>query len=67
MNSDPGSPTPRDLKPQTFSNFAEAEHDNAYSRIYLGVHWKFDADHGIILGNKVVNYVFDHVYKEVQP
>ena len=67
LNSDPGCPTPRGFKPQTFPNFATAEHDNAYSRIYLGVHWKFDADQGIILGNKVANYVFDHVFKAIQP
>ena len=67
MNSDPGSPTPRSRKPQTFSGFAEAEHDNAYSRIYLGVHWKFDADQGVILGNKVGNYAFDRLFKKVAP
>ena len=55
------------LKPQTFKGFAEAEHDNAYSRIYLGVHWKFDADQGIILGNKVGNYVFDRLFKKIAP
>ena len=64
-NSDPGAATPRPLMPQTFTGFAQAEHDNAYSRIYLGIHWKFDADQGIILGNNVANYVFDHVYKKL--
>jgi hypothetical protein len=67
LNSDPGSPTPRPLKPMTFTGFAHAEHDNAYSRLYLGIHWKFDADQGIALGNKVGDYVFDHLYKEVAP
>ena len=35
--------------------------ENAASRIYLGIHWQFDADFGIAMGNKVANWVFSHI------
>ncbi len=42
--SDPdGSVRPRVEK--TFKSFAEAVWENAVSRVYLGVHWKFDGIH----------------------
>lgn len=50
----------RPLKPRSFDSFSEASAENARSRIYLGVHWSFDADHGISLGNEVAKYVFSH-------
>ena len=67
LNSDPGSPTPRMLKPMTFANFAAAESLNAESRIFLGIHWRFDAEAGIQQGNQVANYVFDHVFGLANP
>ncbi|MGH7182467.1 MAG: vanadium-dependent haloperoxidase [Nitrospiraceae bacterium] len=30
------------------------------SRIYLGIHWSFDATEGITQGNRVADYVFTH-------
>ncbi|WP_165068185.1 vanadium-dependent haloperoxidase [Paludisphaera rhizosphaerae] len=62
-NSDPGASQPRPLLPVTFPGFAKAEMDNAESRIFLGIHWRPDAEEGIIQGNKVADYVFDHVFK----
>lgn len=67
FNSDPGSPTPRPRMPQKFPGFAKPERDNADSRIYLGIHWKFDADDGIDQGNKVADYVFAHSFKLIMP
>ncbi len=32
----------RPLIPRTFSSLSEAEEENGQSRIYLGIHWKFD-------------------------
>ena len=49
----------RPLHPVTFKSFREAEFDNAKSRIFMGVHWQFDADAGIKQGNQVGDYVFD--------
>lgn len=51
----------RPLRPVTFTSFKQAEDENARSRIYLGIHWKFDASEGIKQGEKVANAVFDGV------
>ncbi len=49
--------------PLTFASFSEAEHANAESRIYLGIHWQFDADRGITEGNQVGNWVIEHAFQ----
>ena len=56
----PGPPTqkPRDRVVAHFRSFKEAEKLNADSRIYLGVHWQFDADDGVRLGNAVARDTF---------
>ena len=33
------------------------DHD---SRIYLGVHWRFDQDQGLMVGRAIGDFVFDH-------
>jgi len=53
----------RPLMPMTFSSFSEAEQQNAESRIYMGVHWQFDADFGIKEGEAVGDYVFSHSFQ----
>ena len=56
----PGPPTqaPARRVVAHFQSFKEAEELNAESRIYLGVHWQFDADDGIKLGNAVAADAF---------
>jgi hypothetical protein len=56
----PGPPAqkPRDRVVAHFRSFKEAEKLNADSRIYLGVHWQFDADDGVKLGNTVAKDTF---------
>ena len=56
----------RPYRPRFFETFSEAEEENAQSRIYLGIHWSFDKDQGIAQGNRVGDYVFDHVFLPVQ-
>jgi membrane-associated phospholipid phosphatase len=51
--------------PLTFDSFTQAEHENAESRIYLGIHWQFDADQGILEGNKVGDWVFANAFQPV--
>jgi hypothetical protein len=51
----------RPVVKRTFQSFTQAKIENAQSRIYLGIHWAFDRDEGIKQGDKVANYVFDHV------
>jgi membrane-associated phospholipid phosphatase len=43
---------------RSFANLAEAEEDNAVSRIYLGVHFRFDVSNGSTVGRNVADYVF---------
>lgn len=39
--------------PRTFTSFSQAALENAESRLYLGVHWEFDATDGTELGFNV--------------
>ena len=57
-NFGPGMTTPRARVDAAFSSFKQAERLNADSRIYLGVHWIYDADDGIALGNAVAEDAF---------
>lgn len=52
----PGLGYPADLT-RTFNSFSDAAWENALSRIYLGVHFYFDALDGNILGHQVGDYI----------
>lgn len=52
----------RNLHPRSFSTLSQAEDENGQSRIYLGIHWGFDKDEGILQGRRVANYVFQNLY-----
>ncbi len=52
------SGTVRDPVMRHFESFSQAAEENAQSRIYLGVHWNFDATEGLIQGNAVADHVF---------
>ncbi len=56
----------RPFWPIYFHSFRQAEQENAQSRIYLGIHWQFDADRGTELGNQVGDYVFRHAFRPVK-
>ena len=51
---------PRPLLPRTYNSFSQMTGENAQSRIYLGIHWEFDALEGIRCGDEIANYVFTH-------
>ena len=53
----------RPVVERSFSNLTEAKLENAQSRIYLGIHWAFDASDGIVMGDSVADYVFDNTLK----
>ena len=53
--------TVRPLIPRHFQTLSQPEYENAISRIYLGIHWNFDATEGIKLGRQVGDYVYDRV------
>lgn len=50
----------RPLAPRSYTSLSQAEEENGQSRIYLGVHWRFDKTEGIATGRLVGNYVVDH-------
>jgi hypothetical protein len=56
----------RPLRPASFKSFTQAEWENAQSRLYMGIHWRFDAEKGIEQGNQVADYVFDHAFRPVR-
>src|SRR6266850_5234010 len=58
---------PRPLIPRSFSSLSQAEEENGQSRIYLGIHWKFDKTESITLGRHVGDYVFDSVFTPLRP
>jgi hypothetical protein len=41
------------------------EGENAMSRIYLGVHWMFDQEDGVTLGNAIAQYAASHYFQAV--
>ncbi|HEV2060843.1 MAG TPA: vanadium-dependent haloperoxidase [Solirubrobacteraceae bacterium] len=59
---DPNLP---DCVERSFNSFTEAARENARSRVYLGVHFQWDGDHGLISGNALGEYVYDHVLRPV--
>jgi len=52
----------RPLVPRSFSSLSQAEEENAQSRIYLGIHWRFDKTEGIAQGRRVADYVFTNAF-----
>ena len=36
------------------------------SRIYLGIHWIFDATNGIAQGDKIANFDFNHILQPIK-
>ena len=52
----------RPLIPRSFKSLSEAEEENGQSRIYLGIHWRFDENEGILQGRKVGDYVFANAF-----
>jgi hypothetical protein len=50
----------RPLLPRTYNSFSQMAGENAQSRIYLGIHWHFDAVEGIRSGDAIGDYVFTH-------
>lgn len=52
----------RPYLPLAFVAFEDAESENAFSRIWLGVHWLFDGEDGISLGRNIENFVFNNAF-----
>jgi membrane-associated phospholipid phosphatase len=54
------------LIPQTFTSLTDAEFQNAESRIWIGVHWQFDADKGVQAGNQVADFIIANAFQPVK-
>ena len=52
----------RPLAPRSFTTLSQAESENAQSRIYLGIHWAFDATGGISQGRAIADYIFGRAF-----
>src|SRR5207237_5768113 len=50
----------RPLQPRTFNFFSQMAGENAESRIYLGIHWQFDAVEGVRCGDHIADYIYTH-------
>jgi hypothetical protein len=48
------------VKTRHFDSFSDAAREDAYSRVWLGVHYPWDAEDGLVLGDKIAGYVFDN-------
>ena len=46
------------MMPRTYDSLSQAAGENAQSRIYLGIHWHFDAVEGIRCGDNIADYIF---------
>ena len=53
----------RPVVERRFSSLSQAEEENGRSRIYLGIHWAFDATEGVKQGNRVADYVFKNMLR----
>lgn len=51
--------------PRTFQSFTDAERENGRSRIWLGIHWQFDADAGIKQGNAIADHILANALQKI--
>jgi hypothetical protein len=56
----------RPLSKRHYTTLTQVENENAMSRIYLGVHWFFDASSGVIMGRQVADFTTKHYLKPVK-
>jgi hypothetical protein len=52
----------RPLEPRSFTSLSQAEDENGQSRIYLGIHWRFDKTEGIAQGRRVADLVVGNLF-----
>lgn len=57
----------RPVVTRTYRNLEEAIMENAWSRIYLGIHWPFDAYDGVIAGKIIAGEVYSSALRPKPP
>lgn len=67
-SSGPLSP-PMKMEPPTrhFDTFSGAAMECALSRLYLGIHFRYDSEEGNRLGTRVGNHIINHFLKPIAP
>jgi hypothetical protein len=50
---------------RTMHSFTQAENENADSRVYIGVHWRFDCDRALEVGRLVGDWTFDNYLRPI--
>ncbi len=53
------------LPARSFTSFSQAAAEAANSRIYAGIHWRFDNEVGLAVGNTIGQYVMDNFLRPV--
>jgi len=53
----------RDIKSRHYTSFSQAAAENAASRIFLGIHFRFDATEGISAGDRIADIDFDSILR----
>ncbi|MBI1346159.1 phosphatase PAP2 family protein [bacterium] len=53
----------RPIRTRSYTKLSQALKENADSRIYLGVHWRFDATQGVNQGTAIAQKVFSRILK----
>ncbi len=56
---------PSGANTRSFTSFTQAEWENGMSRVYMGVHWLFDAEDGVKLGNDIADWVGANAFQAV--
>lgn len=51
---------------RTFNSFSEAARENGRSRVYLGVHFQWDGDHGYLSGTALGEHVVDTMLRPLR-
>jgi len=50
---------------RSFNSFSSAALENGRSRIYLGVHFQWDGDHGFFSGTSVGDYIYSNSLRKI--
>ncbi len=51
---------------RSYDRLSQAAAENAASRVFNGVHWRFDGTEGVRAGNAIADFIFDNVLRPVQ-
>jgi hypothetical protein len=49
-----------------YTSFSQASLENGLSRIYLGIHWRFDMEVGIAAGNRIADDIFGRILQPLK-